>query len=300
MRVRQGASALSEPTSLKFPHDIHLAPGGIAGPGGKSTLDCASCHRPTPSGAGFEPVTMKRDCQSCHALAFEPALSQRQVPHGAVDEVLSTLREFYGYAGASRVALDRAPNNAGAAIFTVRPGKQPGAAASFVQGPGDARTRAAAAATELFEKTSCIVCHRVSRSTAPGKAGTPGADLPQWTIAPVAPPHAWLPKAGFDHARHRVTPCADCHAAAKSAKASDVLIPAIKVCRDCHSGAEAVIGKVSSDCAMCHGFHLPGQHRVLAPGAGPQPDPHARPPAPAPSPHSPPPLPSPTLTQVRP
>lgn len=265
VRVRQGAAALSQPSTLKFPHDVHLVPDGIAGPGGKKALECASCHRPTPSGAGFEPVTMKRDCQSCHALAFEPALSQRQVPHGSVDEVLSTLREFYSYVGSSKVALDRAPANS--PIFTVRPGAHPLPVASFVQGAGDARAHAAAAAVELFEKTSCIVCHSVTRSAGPGKAGTPGFDLPQWKIAAVAPSHVWLPKAAFDHQRHRVAPCADCHAAAKSAKSSDVLIPAIKVCHDCHSGAEPVVGKVKSDCAMCHGFHLPGRHQAVAQGA---------------------------------
>jgi mono/diheme cytochrome c family protein len=258
VRVRQGGAAITEATALKFPHDVHLAPGGIAGPDGKSKLECASCHRPTQSGVGFERVSMKRDCQSCHTLAFEPALSQRQVPHGSTADVLTTLREFYGYVNSSKVAIDTPPVNG--PVFTVRPGMPAGAPASFVQGPGDAKARAAAAATELFEKTSCIVCHSVSRVPGPGKAGTPGADLPQWKIAPVAPAHPWLPKASFDHAAHRAAPCADCHLASASKKAGDVLMPTIKECRDCHSGTEPVVGKVKSDCAMCHGYHMPELH----------------------------------------
>lgn len=258
VRVRQGGAPIAQANSLKFPHDIHLAAGGIASPSGKAKLDCASCHRPNASGSGFERVSMQRDCQSCHALAFEPALSQRQVPHGSVPEVLTTLREFYGYVSSSKVAVDTPP--ASGPVFTVRPGMPSGAPASFVQGAGDARARAAAAATELFEKTSCIVCHNVSRVPGPGKAGTPGADLPQWKIAPVTTPHAWMPKAAFDHASHKQAPCGDCHLAAKSNKSSDVLMPTIKECRDCHVGTEPVVGKVKSDCAMCHGYHMPDLH----------------------------------------
>lgn len=258
VRVRQGGAPMAQPNTLKFPHDLHLASGGIAGPDGKTRLECASCHRPNASGVGFEPVKMARDCQSCHALAFEPALSARQVPHGSVPEVLSTLREFYGYVNSSKVAIDSKPVNG--PVFTVRPGMPASAPASFVQSPGDARTRAAAAATELFEKTSCVVCHQVTRVPGPGKVGTPGADLPQWKIAPVTASHAWMPKASFDHASHRQAPCGDCHLAAKSGKASDVLMPTIKECRDCHVGSEPVVGKVKSDCAMCHGYHMPDLH----------------------------------------
>jgi len=35
-------------------------------------------------------------------------------------------------------------------------------------------------------------------------------------------------------------------------------MPAIKVCRDCHTGSTPVSNKLVSDCGLCHGFHLPG------------------------------------------
>jgi hypothetical protein len=69
-----------------------------------------------------------------------------------------------------------------------------------------------------------------------------------------------MPKASFDHAAHKQAPCGDCHLAAKSNKSSDVLMPTIKECRDCHAGTEPVVGKVKSDCAMCHGYHMPDLH----------------------------------------
>ncbi|MEB0140067.1 MULTISPECIES: cytochrome c3 family protein [unclassified Undibacterium] len=247
---------LSESTTLKFPHDVHVAKAGVASPDGKVVLGCVACHKPNADGVGFVPVTMKKDCQSCHALKFEPAVSQREVPHGSVSQVLSTLREFYSYVSVNRVALDRRPDLV--APFQIRPGgTHTQTVASFIDAPGDARSRAVAAATDLFEKTSCVVCHQVSRVNTPGQAGTPGQDMPQWKIAPLAAAHSWMPKAAFDHSKHATAQCADCHKAASSSKADQVLMPSISDCRTCHAGNTPVPNKVRSDCGLCHGFHLP-------------------------------------------
>jgi predicted CXXCH cytochrome family protein len=118
---------------------------------------------------------------------------------------------------------------------------------------------------ELFEKTSCVICHEVSRVAGPGKAGTPGRDLPQWKIAAIAPTHVWMPKSPFSHAAHTSAKCESCHAATESKKSSDVLMPAIDGCRDCHAGAKPVADKIVSNCSLCHGFHIP----VAKPEASP-------------------------------
>ncbi len=255
-RMRRSAQQkLKDNTSLKFPHDVHLVAGGVRSPKGKVKMECDSCHKPNADGTTFQPVTMKDNCQSCHALKFEPAVSNREVPHGSVSQVLSTLREFYGYVGNEKIALDRRPEDG--PIFSIRPGKEEAAAASFLRAPGNARSRAAAAATELFEKTSCVTCHEVTRTKGPGEKGTPGRDLPQWKITPVSPPHAWMPKAHFSHVRHQSAQCADCHDSAKSKEASDVNMPVIAQCQDCHAGKQPVVNKVTSDCGLCHGFHMP-------------------------------------------
>ncbi|MGZ3159241.1 MAG: cytochrome c3 family protein [Burkholderiaceae bacterium] len=262
IRVRQNTNTpMVEPTSLKFPHDVHLAAGGVSSPNGKIKMTCDNCHKPNADGSSFQPVTMKDHCQSCHALKFEPAVSNREVPHGSVDEVLSTLREFYSYVGTNGIAIDKQTESH--PIFVVRPGKseQP---SSFITAPGNARSRAIASATELFEKTSCIICHEVSRVAGTGKTGTPGADMPQWKIAPIAPQHAWIPKAEFSHVKHLSAQCTDCHAAKQSKSANEVLIPSIKVCRDCHAGKKAAVNKVVSDCGLCHGFHSPSHSQSSA------------------------------------
>jgi predicted CXXCH cytochrome family protein len=48
--------------------------------------------------------------------------------------------------------------------------------------------------------------------------------------------------------------CGDCHAAEKSASASDLMIPGIANCRQCHAG-EGGGSKVANTCIDCHGYH---------------------------------------------
>jgi len=264
-RVRLPAKGqLTEPSNLKFPHDVHVAKKGISSPEGKVVMKCANCHEPDANGVDYKPVNMKDHCQSCHALKMEPNLSNREVPHGSVTEVLSTLAEFYSFVGSSG-SVPRGPEPLTKTIAIQRPGEPDRAPQSFVRTGGSAQGRASAAAVELFEKTSCVICHEVSRVAGPGKAGTPGRDLPQWKIAAIAPTHVWMPKSPFSHAAHTSAKCESCHAATESKKSSDVLMPAIDGCRDCHAGAKPVADKIVSNCSLCHGFHIP----VAKPEASP-------------------------------
>ena len=254
-RTRQlKGELLKEKTALKFPHDVHLKEDGVKSPKGKVKVDCDSCHKLNPDGLGFAQVTMKDHCQSCHDLKFEPAVSNREVPHGSVELVLSTLREFYSYVQVNTVPVDSRPLTA--PINLVRPGKDLPQVESFVHSNGNSRSRASDAAISLFEKTSCKVCHEISRTSEPGRSGTTGRDLPQWKVAPLTPNHPWLTQSQFNHAKHRIAECSDCHAAKQSKKAEEVLMPEIKVCRDCHTGSKPESNKLVSDCGLCHGFHV--------------------------------------------
>jgi hypothetical protein len=272
VRLDAGQAAI-ESTNLKFPHDIHLADKGIKGPKGRVTMECADCHTPDATGVGFNTVTMKDHCQSCHELRFEVGLVNRQVPHGSVEEVLNTLREVYAFlGGGGSSVVARAPSEESS--LRLRPG---------VESPTVSETRtvvasgggrggaggAANAARELFEKTSCVVCHQVSRLPGPGRAGTSGRDLPQYAIAPIRPEHAWMPKAVFNHKAHRNEKCSDCHAAKLSQNAKEVLMPSIETCRDCHVGSSPVINKIASDCGMCHGFHMESHQQEATPASKP-------------------------------
>jgi hypothetical protein len=162
-----------------------------------------------------------------------------------VHRVLDSLREFYQFVTTRGVA----PSDGKPLTPTLefrRPGASKAPRPVFATATGDARQRAAASAEELFEKTSCVICHDVTRVPGAGPAGTTGADLPQWKIAPIAAPHDYLPKANFSHDAHVASDCTTCHAAKTSKKVDEVLIPGIDNCRTCHAG-------------LCHSFHWDGK-----------------------------------------
>lgn len=245
-RVLLDEPALRERSGLKFPHDKHLDAKGIKTPDGKKVMACADCHVASRDGRGFEPITMEGRCASCHKLEFDPATPDRTVPHGKPADVVQALVDHYSgrYLGGYS---DRhaAPDSARTVILPTLE-TTPAKRANML---GNARERALAVAKDVFERRMCADCHVVER-----------VDLEEWRVQPVKLTQTWMPAANFDHAAHGTssTPCATCHSAEKSKDAADVLMPGIKVCRDCHAGGDTGgerTGKVASSCTSCHGFH---------------------------------------------
>ena len=240
--VRMDQGPVKQPQGLKFPHATHLDPKGVRSPEeGRVKLECASCHHPDASKRSFVPVAMARDCQSCHKLQFEPAVTAREVPHGKPADALQVVDEFY-----ANLALKGTPDSFQKAFGVPGQGLLRRAGAGD-EGRADALRMASRKSqqvgTELFEKRVCAQCHQVSH------------DAGGWTIAAVAPAHAWMPRARFDHAAHAQSKCADCHDVAQSKSSADVAMPSIDACRECHGGSRPAVGKVTSNCLLCHGFH---------------------------------------------
>ncbi|MCQ8896276.1 cytochrome c3 family protein [Limnobacter humi] len=269
-RIRMEKNTLlTENTGLKFPHDVHLNAKGIEGPKKQVVMQCADCHRPNDTGTSFKPVNMADHCQSCHKLNFEPALPDRQVPHGPVSAVLSTVSEFYSY-----LALhpeEKAKVNNQRAALRARPGEKTPQRSALQNLAGNPQAQAVFATRELFEKTACSVCHAVKEAPAPADLNTSGKGLPYYNIAAVAPAHTWLPMAKFDHKAHALESCDNCHAAKTAKKAEQILIPGIENCQTCHAGRQPVAHKVQSDCGVCHGYHLhplpPKEAQTMSPRA---------------------------------
>lgn len=246
--VAQGKGVvLEEDTNLKFPHELHLAAKGVDALGDTRVLKCADCHVPDRGQISFEPVTMEKHCAGCHRLEFDKENHpDRVVPHGQPAEVAAVLRDFYAAQALSGEAvglssLDHLPPTAlRRRPGPTRPRASREAAAKWSEQQGEQAVR------DVFNTRICTYCHVVSAGDDP--------ELP-WTIAPVRIKEHSMTGAWFDHKPHSVAPCSDCHKAEQSKESSDVLLPDISNCRDCH-GDVGHAAQVHSDCIDCHRYHV--------------------------------------------
>jgi hypothetical protein len=243
---------LHSDTNLKYPHDKHLDPKGIKSPTGKRVLGCADCHQPDASGVSFKPIDMQRHCAECHRLDFDPDDPERTVPHAQPAQVVGVIRDYY-----ARAALGGGVRKPGAPEIVQlrrRPGEQltpPQARAALEW----ADQQSAVVIDEVFDKRVCGYCHAVSR--------THDQALP-WSVPPVALARHRLDHAQFDHAAHRNEKCESCHAARTSKLSTDVLMPELKRCRDCH-GDPGSTAQIQSSCIKCHGYHIAHEQKMGSP-----------------------------------
>jgi len=114
-----------------------------------------------------------------------------------------------------------------------------------------ARAQALEIAGDLFERRACVNCHEVT---------VVEGDMP-WQVLPVRLTDEFFPHTRFSHAAHdtEVTSCDSCHGASTSEVATDLLIPDIGSCRECHGSGFARRNsgtQLPSTCVACHGFHF--------------------------------------------
>ena len=255
-------------SGLKFPHKAHLEKGKAVAKmaqkisekfGDKYSygdgVDCADCHRVEAGGALFEPISMTQDCAICHDLSFEDDGGyMRTLRHGEPNEVIATMRDFY---------LATALANIRDAEMNTRTRRRPGRAArlrdlnrrelAFKQ----ADERTAEKVKAIFSKGgACFDCHEIDRPTNSGSL--------DYRVKPISTDKRFYPKSLFDHDSHDIgnLECKNCHNAEESKTSDDVLLPSIKVCRDCHVGEESfrlggkmAEGTLPSTCLTCHTFH---------------------------------------------
>jgi hypothetical protein len=264
-RVALGPN-IREHSNLKFPHALHLDPGGGVAQMGRrlsarygfgNSLQCADCHVPTPDGVRFQPVDMEGDCGMCHSLAFDQLGGTiRTLRHGSPAQVIGDLRALYRAGGPER------PPELGAGARS-RPGDvaQIRAAVQFARARASLGARSDQAIRAVFSAGgACFDCHEVVQ---------PPPGTLDYRIRPVAFPTRYMLHGWFDHRAHQIVQrpgqpraegsaaCASCHVAQRSNLASDLLLPNLASCQICHGG-ETTRRPVASTCAMCHDFHMDG------------------------------------------
>ena len=223
-----------EDNGLTFPHRLHLnAMGGAARMAvslgasdayGKP-LTCANCHHASDDGVRFKPIEMERDCGACHSLAYDKiGGTVRTLHHGDVAQAMADLSTYRGAVPLTRRARPGAFGDAG--IYR----------ASFSAPP---------VSMAAFAKNGvCGTCH-----TAEMRGG-------RLAVRRVSLQTRFMDHGWFDHRAHQQSQCSECHAASGSNLSSDLLLPGIKTCRNCHAGeGSGEARKVASPCAQCHSYH---------------------------------------------
>ena len=237
-------SRLIEKSGLKFSHKVHLAKEGVSSPEGDTVMFCHDCHQPDAAGVHFKPISMEKNCQQsgCHALNFKPPVSGRHLPHGSELKVMTALREHYTTSTINRMATGENPQC----------GKIAGSGKNQLERAlACSNDKTTANAKILFNRESgCGECHEITLAAD-------SKDVP-WKISAVTITGHWLRNSHFSHEKHGTAKCTECHDKTSSEKSSDVAIPTIEKCRECHAGSKQVKYKVSNSCDNCHSFHKSG------------------------------------------
>ena len=254
----------NENTGLKFSHAKHLASGGIKAPGGgMQQLQCADCHQAEAGGRLMRPIQMERDCGGCHRMEFNAAGVRRPLLHAEEDEVARVITDYFlAAAMQGGVTTDGAPD-AAKRLRRKLPNpeelalEQAETDAAFAQLSDAergriiqwARRETVAQMDDLFGNRLCGTCHEAEKF--PDRFG-----IDRWKVLPAVLQRHWMPKARFNHTPHLAMDCGGCHAAVASDKASDVLMPDIETCRDCHVEGTRTAG---IGCISCHEYHGTGR-----------------------------------------
>lgn len=237
--------------TLKLNHEIHLK-GAINGPDREEQLDCASCHKLSEDKRTFKSVNFETSCERCHTLGFSKPHPEVMAPHTNPDDVFLFLLRFY-----ANESLLKEGQKSSSEDKRFIPGNLDKRSLELFFLRKDVVDNARKAEHELFTKLSCSVCHEVKKLENPLTE-----DKSIFKITPPEQRVSWFPSVLFDHSSHQNVLCKDCHRGVfKSELTSEVLIPDVNSCRECH-GDQGHTDKVSSTCISCHPYHQTEQEKA--------------------------------------
>ena len=239
---------VKDKNSLKFNHEVHLNTGDMP-----RALSCIDCHEQDGRGEYQRPITYQKHCIECHTLQFDPETTAEgdkpgiQLPHGDPYYVRSFLRslniQYEEYARAhegitGRAELGEYVREKKKGIETLYQSGENLEHSVFFADMKGATPRGISAPF-----AGCATCHDVAE---------PKTDNATPLIADVSIPDRWLTIGKFDHSLHQKgLTCLDCHNVLDSKLTSDLNLPSIKSCVDCHSPK----GGIDHRCTTCHAYH---------------------------------------------
>ena len=270
-----------DPGTVALNHEAHMK-AGIRGPHGAVQMTCNDCHRPAADAltqawpyaettvAGASPavpeftkteqgrliataldplppstgrahmgaIMYENQCAACHQLQFDERITDL-VPHGKPEIIHGFLEQKYKqYVSANPTVWREMPRPV-RKIPGLQPPPQAHSAEEWV-------TLQTAQAEMLLYRKSCKLCHQLETK--------PNQPQPQIRAANIT--LRWLPNSTFNHYAHQAVACESCHKKVKTSKeTSDVLIPGVETCRQCHSGEPTKVGAVEGRCFLCHQYH---------------------------------------------
>jgi len=218
-----------ESSGLRFNHQKHV---------GELSQKCSDCHVPADVAQGMAKPdprshvssralmsnpTYDAVCKTCHPLTIDEKIAE-PAPHHEQPEALHkfVVQQFTTYISAHPGDLGKDGTPSGTSEWV--------------------KFKTAAAETQLQNQT-CARCHAV----------VPGSDFASAVVVPPQLTARWFTRASFDHSAHKELTCVSCHAkAATSSASTDVLLPSINVCRQCHNAGRTSAG---ANCSTCHVYH---------------------------------------------
>ncbi len=244
-----------EESNLKFSHKVHLDKELVQDELSGQSLVCSNCHQLKDDKEHFKPITMDKDCRSCHKLSFDVFNPDIELLHGNLRAAFVMLeahfiREFTDpelRKKRSRKKIRRIPgqhsNNATCEGSSLNCGRE----------------EALKEAQFQFTQSGCITCHEVTTNKT-------NELMDKWFVKPIKINQDWYSKAQFDHVSHfsvrnkdNEEVCLTCHEIENSDDAKDIAIPQRNKCVECHQ--KGIENSVELTCTRCHAFHFEQQEK---------------------------------------
>ena len=248
---RVPVSLAREHSNLRFSHQQHLDGTRVQRLTDNAALGCGDCHTLAADGEHFIPITMKASCSACHELTFDEEAPERQLPHGKPQDAMLMIEDYY----TRKYSDPRAPTR----TFVRRRipdeplATSPCTGAPFVRGMCQANLEI----VDQFTRRGCASCHVVTDKHTPDVHA-------RFAVLPVRLEQTYFPDVHFSHRLHAVqkdlsgdAACLSCHKARDSKDSSDVLLPDLGKCQECHTD-RMMRDRVALQCVSCHAYHSKG------------------------------------------